>query len=328
MKLTVAVAQATPVVLDREATVEKACEWLTEAGRRGARLLAFPETWIPCYPLWCDAGTFGKWEHAPAKKLHARLARNSVEIPSPATEKLRAAARKAGVATVIGVNERDTHSGSLYNTLLFISSAGELLGRHRKLVPTFGERLVWGYGDAAGLQAYNFDGASVGGLICWEHWMPLARHVLHASGEQVHVAAWPHCHETYQLACRHYAFEGRAFVLVAAAFLRKSDLPTDFELAEDFRQAPEVLLNGGSAIIGPDGRYLVEPLYGREELLTAEIDLERVAEEKLSLDVGGHYARPDLFDVRVRREPLVSFRPAEKKPRQRGARLDKRGARQ
>jgi predicted amidohydrolase len=311
MKLSVAVAQATPVVLDRTASVQKACEWIREAGRRGARLLAFPETWIPCYPLWCDAGTFGKWQHEPSKKLHARLARNSIEIPSPETEKLCRAARQAQVAVVIGANERDPHSGSLYNTLLFISLDGTLRGRHRKLVPTFGERLVWGYGDAAGLRSYDFDGVGVGGLVCWEHWMPLARHVLHASGEQVHVAAWPHCHETYQLASRHYAFEGRAFVLVAAAFLQKSDLPPDFELAEDFRQAPAVLLNGGSAVIAPDATYVVEPIFGREELLVTEIELDRIAEEKLTLDVGGHYGRPDLFDLRVRRSPLPPFHTME-----------------
>lgn len=307
MKLKIAAAQATPAVLDRAACVEKACQWIAEAGRRGARLLAFPETWIPCYPFWCDAGTFGKWQHQPSKKLHARLVRNSVEVPSAETEKLCEAARRAGVATVIGLNERDS-GGSLFNTLLYISPAGELLGRHRKLVPTFGERLVWGYGDAAGLQAYEIDGARVGGLVCWEHWMPLPRHVLHACGEQLHVAAWPHCHETYQLACRHYAFEGRSFVLVAACYMRKSDLPADFELADDFRQAQDVLLNGGSAVIAPDARYLVEPVYGREELVMAEVDLDQISEEKLTLDVAGHYARPDLFDLRVRRRPLAQFR--------------------
>jgi len=310
MKLKVAVAQATPVMLDLAGSIDKACEWIARAGKQGARLVAFPETWIPCYPLWCDAGTFGKWDHGPSKKLHARLVRNSLAIPSPETEKLGNAACKAGIAVVMGANERDTHSGSLYNTLLFISAAGKLLGRHRKLVPTFGERLVWGYGDAAGLQSYDLGGARVGGLICWEHWMPLARHVLHASAEQVHVAAWPHCTETYQLASRHYAFEGRAFVLVAAALMKKSDLPGDFELAGDFKDAPEELLQGGSAVIGPDASYVVEPVFGKEELLVTEIDLERVSEEKLSLDVAGHYARPDIFDLRVRREPLAPFRPA------------------
>jgi len=307
MKLTAAIAQATPVVLDLKASVAKACEWIAEAGRRGAQLVAFPETWLPVYPLWCDAGTFGKWDHAPSKRLHARLVENSLAIPSSETEALCRAAHQARCAVVLGANERDA-SGSLYNALVFISAEGEILGRHRKLVPTFGERLVWGYGDAAGLRAYEIAGARVGGLVCWEHWMPLARHVLHAEGEQVHVAAWPHCTEMYQLASRHYAFEGRAFVLVAACWLPKTALPADFELAQDFAAAPETLLVGGSAVIGPDGRYLVEPLFGREELLTAELDLTRIAEEKLALDVGGHYSRPDIFDLRVRREELPQFR--------------------
>jgi predicted amidohydrolase len=307
MKLTVAVAQATPVVLDLAATMAKACDWVSEAGRRGARFIAFPETWVPVYPLWCDAGTFGKWAHEPSKRLHARLVRESLAIPSKETDALCRAAREAKSAVVLGANERDA-SGSLYNTLLFVSAEGEILGRHRKLVPTFGERLVWGYGDAAGLRAYDIAGARVGGLVCWEHWMPLARQVLHAEAEQVHVAAWPHCSDLYQLASRHYAFEGRAFVLVAAAYLTKKDLPADFELAADFSAAPDVLLAGGSAVIGPDASYLLEPVRGREELVVAELDLDRIAEEKLTLDVAGHYSRPDLFELRVNRAPLTQLR--------------------
>jgi len=312
MKLTVAIAQATPVALDLAGCVAKACEWIAEAGRRGARLLAFPETWIPVYPLWCDAGTLGKWGHAPSKKLHARLARNSLVIPSPETEKVRRTAREARCAVVLGANELDI-SGSLYNTLLFISAEGEILGRHRKLVPTFGERLVWGHGDAAGLRVHALPlgpagEARFGGLVCWEHWMPLSRQVLHAEGEQIHVAAWPHAGEIHQLASRHYAFEGRAFVLAAACFLKRSDLPADFELASDFAASPDVLLDGGSAVIGPDSEYIVEPVRGREALLVAELDLERVAEEKLTLDVAGHYSRPDIFDLRVNRAPLTQLR--------------------
>jgi predicted amidohydrolase len=302
MKFTVGIAQASPVVLDLAACIEKACQWIAEAGKRSAQLVAFPETWLPVYPLWCDAGTFGKWGHEPSKRLHARLARESLGIPSRETDALCRAAREARCAVVIGANERAA-SGSLYNALVFISAAGEILGRHRKLVPTFGERLVWGYGDAVGLRTHEISGARIGGLICWEHWMPLARHVLHSEGEQIHVAAWPHCNETYQLCSRHYAFEGRAFVLVAATYLTKAMIPADFELASDLEGAPEVLLNGGSAVIGPDAAYLVEPQRGREVLVTAELDLDRIAEEKLTLDTGGHYARPDVFEVRVNRTP-------------------------
>lgn len=307
MKLTVALAQAAPVVLDLAGCIAKACEWIAEAGKRGVQLLTFPETWIPVYPLWCDTGTLGKWEHSPSKRLHARLIRNSLAIPSKETQQLCEAARKAACAVVMGTNEID-RSGSLYNTLLFISDHGEILGRHRKLVPTFGERLVWGYGDASGLTTHEIHGARVGGLICWEHWMPLSRHVLHSEGEHIHVAAWPQVREVYHVASRHYAFEGRTFVLAAASVLSKAALPADFELASDFATAPEMLLNGGSAIIGPDAGYVVEPVYDREELLTAEVDLDRIAEEKMTLDVAGHYSRPDLFELKVNREKLTPIR--------------------
>ena len=307
MKFTVAVAQATPVVLNLAGCIDKACKLIAEAGKRGAQLIGFPETWIPTYPLWCDAGTFGKWGHEPSKRLHARLSRNALVIPSPETEALCRAARSAKCAVAMGANER-SETGSLYNALVFISPAGEILARHRKLVPTFGERMVWGHGDASGLRTHEITGARVGGLICWEHWMPLSRHVLHSEGEQVHVAAWPHVGDTHQLASRHYAFEGRAFVLAAGIFMKKSDIPADYELASDLVGAPDILMNGGSAIIAPDASYVVEPVLGREELLTAELDLDRIAEEKITLDVAGHYSRPDLFELRVNRTPLTQIR--------------------
>jgi predicted amidohydrolase len=308
MKLTVGIAQATPAVLDLEGSVERAEHWIADAGRRGVRLLAFPESWIPCYPLWCDAGSFGVWDHAPAKRLQARLLRNSLVLGSREAQRLCRAAREASVAVVIGANEREEAGSSIYNALVFIDETGRIVARRRKLVPTFGERLVWAYGDAAGLDSHVLAGARVGGLVCWEHWMPLPRHVLHASGEQIHVAAWPHGKEHHQIASRHYAFEGRTFVLAAATYLRRSDLPQDFELASDFEDAPEELIAGGSSIIAPDGTYVVEPVWGREELVVAEIDLARAEEEKLTLDVAGHYSRPDLFDLRVRRDALVPFR--------------------
>lgn len=303
MKLTVGVAQAAPCVLDLAASVAKACEWIVEAGRCGVRLLAFPETWVPVYPIWCDMGSFSKWNYEPAKKLQARLRRNSLAAPSAEMEALSKAARQAQVAVVLGANERDERSGSLYNTLFFLSSAGRLLGRHRKLVPTHGERLVWAPGDARGLRVSADGDVPFGGLICWEHWMPLSRQVLHAEGELLHVAAWPQAGEIHQIASRHYAFEGRCFVLVAASYLTKAMFPADFEIPEDLQAAPELLLNGGSAVIGPDAQYLAGPVCGGEQLLVAEIETERAYEEKLTLDVAGHYSRPDIFELRVDRRP-------------------------
>jgi len=303
MKLRVAVAQATPALLDLERSVDKACAWIADAGARGVRLLAFPETWLPGYPFWCDGGEFGAWGNAAAAALQARLVRESLGIGSEAFARLRRAARDHGVALVLGVNER-SRTDTLYNALLFVDEEGELVGHRRKLVPTFGERLVWGYGDAADLGPHTLAGARVGGLVCWEHWMPLPRHALHGQGEQIHVAAWPHGKPLHQLASRHYAFEGGCFVLVAATYLPLSAVPEEFELEATREALPDPVLPGGSAIVGPAGKYVVEPVFEREELLVAEIDLEEVTRRKLVLDTGGHYARPDLFQLRVRRDAL------------------------
>ncbi len=308
VKLAVGIAQARPATLDLDRAVTRACEWIAHAAARGVKLLAFPEAWIPGYPVWCDGGAFGSWGNAGSKRLHGRLLENSIVVPSAHSAALCEAARLGGVAVVIGVNEREPRGGSIYNSLLLIDETGQLVAVRRKLVATHGERLVWTPGDAAFLDSFELAGARVGGLVCWEHWMPLARHVLHAAGEQVHVAAWPHGAEHHQIASRHYAFEGRCFVLAAATVLAKADLPPGVLSESDRAAAPELLLAGGSAIIGPDGHYVVEPVYGREELLVGEIDLARVDEEKLTLDVAGHYARPELFELIVRRDRPAAFR--------------------
>jgi len=301
MAFRAAIVQATPAVLDLGASVERACDWIRRAGERGAKLVAFPETWVPVYPLWCDTGTFGRWGDGASRRLHGRLVRNSLAVPSPETERIGRAAEEAGAFVLLGANERG-RTGTLYNSILAFRPDGTLAGVHRKLVPTFGERLVHGPGDGAGLRTHRVEDARVGGLVCWEHWMPLARQALHAAGETVHVAAWPHAGEDHQLASRHYAFEGRCFVLAAASWLPRAALPDDFELAADFEDAGDVLLEGGSAVIGPDGRYLVEPVRGREELIVADLDLDRVHEERMTLDVAGHYSRPDVFRLEVDRE--------------------------
>lgn len=299
MTVRVGVAQFAPVPLDLDGSVTKAIRVIRQAGTDGVRLLAFPEAWLPTYPFWCDMGTFSEWGNARCKKLHVRLAKSSLEIGSKAFTRLQAAIKAAKIHVVMGANERAGRS--LYNTLFFFDARGALIGHHRKLVPTFGERLVWGHGDGEGLRVHDTPFGKIGGLVCWEHWMPLARQVLHEQSEMIHVAAWPHAKGLHQTASVHYAFEGRCFVLVAASYLEKKMLPDDYELMDEMARAPEVILNGGSAIVGPDGAYVVEPVHGKEALVTAEIDLDRAMAETLTLDVAGHYSRPDVFELIVHR---------------------------
>ena len=300
MKLKVGIAQFAPAVLDLHNSVQKACRLIASAGKQGIGLLAFPETWVPIYPIWADMGSYSQWGNEAAKKLYARVHRNSLEVGSPEARQIAAACKKAKVHVVLGVNERS--GKTLYNSLFFFNDDGKLVGHHRKLVPTFGERLVWGYGDGEGLRAVETKYGKVGGLICWEHWMPPARQVLHGDGEIIHVAAWPHGKEHHQIASRHYAFEGRCFVLLAAMYLERGMFPQDYELRHELSGQPDVLLNGGSAIIGPDGAYIVEPVFGKEELIWAEIETERAVEESITLDVAGHYSRPDVFELIVHRK--------------------------
>ena len=194
---------------------------------------------------------------------------------------------------------------SLYNSIITIDADGAIVNHHRKLRPTYTEQLVWAPGDGAGLGAVETAVGRVGALICWEHWMPQARQAMHLSNESIHVALWPAVKESHQIASRHYAFEGRAFTLAIGAIMPASDFPPELDLPEDLRAQPDaLLLNGGSAVIGPDGEYIVEPVYGDETILYADLDLTRIAEEQMTLDVTGGYARDDIFTFEVNRRRL------------------------
>ncbi|MGI9090778.1 MAG: carbon-nitrogen hydrolase family protein, partial [Gemmatimonadaceae bacterium] len=275
---------------DVQSTLERTADGVRDAGRAGAELVVFPETWIPGYPAWLDVcRDTALWDHAPVKSVFARMAEESVAVPGPTFDALAAMARDAHVTLVVGVIERVESGrgrGTLYNTLLTIGPDGALLNHHRKLVPTYTERMVWGPGDAEGLRAVDTPAGRIGGLVCWEHWMPLARQALHESGEDIHVAAWPTAHEMHQVASRHYAFEGRCYVLAAGALMRASALPPELEPhPERVTGADQWVMRGGSAIIGPDGRYIVEPVYDEPRMLIAELELSRVREEQMTLDV-------------------------------------------
>ena len=302
--VSVAIIQSSPVFLDLEASVAKTIALAEEAARKGAGVITFGETWLPGYPAWLDyCSDAALWDHAPSKEVFAKLRQNSVTVPGQETDRLAQFAGDHKLTLVIGVNERvatGPGNGTLYNSLLTFTPEGVLANHHRKLVPTYTERLVWGQGDGGGLKSVATPAGRVGGLICWEHWMPLARQALHNAGEDIHVAVWPTVHEMHQIASRHYAFEARCFVLAAGLVMRAKDLPAELRATPEFTANPETfVLRGGSAIIGPDGKYVVEPVYEKDTIITAELDLNAVDREKMTLDVSGHYSRPDIFDFRM-----------------------------
>lgn len=303
----VAIAQLRPEPENATATIAKLADAAADARRAGATVLATGETSIPGYPAWIDhrRGAF-LWDSPATKSVFARYRTSSVVVPGPMTERLSTIARDHALVLVIGLSERvDAGPGNrtLYNTLLTFDADGRLVNHHRKLVPTYTERAIWGPGDARGLQAVDTAAGRMGGLVCWEHWMPLARQALHESGELIHTAVWPTVHDNHQLASRHYALEGRCFVLAVGQVTEAGDLPTDWpaDAADDGVPSTELLLRGGSAIIGPDGAYITEPVYDREELIIGEIDPTAVDREAMTLDVSGHYARPDVLHFEVRK---------------------------
>ncbi len=286
-----------------------------EAARSGASLVAFPETWLPGYPAWLDVcRDVALWDHEPVKAVFARYASASVDVSGESGRFLRSVAERHGVTMIVGISERVAGGpgrGTLFNSLITIGPDGRLLNHHRKLVPTYTERMIWGNGDAEGLIAVDTPSGRVGGLVCWEHWMPLARQALHDAGEDIHVAVWPTVHERHQLASRHYAFEGRCFVLAVGSVMRASLLPPELDV-EPTRIAPgsPLILRGGSAIIGPDGEYVVPPLWDRPGVLVADLNLDRVRQESMTLDVSGHYSRPDCLSLAVHRSSRRSVADA------------------
>ncbi len=306
--LPVALVQIAPVYFDLVATLDVLEARTAEAAAHGAKLVVFGESWLGGYPAWLDlCPEAALWDHPATKQTYARHVESAITVPGPETERIAAVAAQHGVAIVVGAHERQSTGrgvGTLYNVLLTFHPRGGLEVHHRKLVPTHTERLIWGPGDGVGLRsmALETEGgeARVGGLICWEHWMPLARQAMHEAGEDVHVAVWPWVHEAHQIASRSYAFEGRCHVLAVGSIMRRRDLPEG--LAPKEGSPDDLVLRGGSAVIGPDGRFLVEPVLDEERIVYAEVDTVRNVEERMTLDVTGHYARPDVFELEIHRK--------------------------
>ena len=297
--VTVACVQAQPAILDLAQTLDKLEVLAAEAARAGAELVVFPETFVSVYPSSRWAKAFAGWANDGAKETFARIAQSSVAVGRPSEQRLAAAARELGVWLVTGVNEVDPERpGTIYNSLLYHAPDGTLALHHRKLVPTNHERLVWGQGDGRGLHAVETGFGRVGGLICWENYMPLARFALYESGLEIYVASTADDADAWQATLIHLARESRAFVISPCHYQVADAYPEDFPLRAELDGAG-TLGRGGSAILAPDGSYLAGPLYGEEGILYAELDPSRLLAERQRFDPAGHYHRPDVLRLGV-----------------------------
>ncbi|HYB20510.1 MAG TPA: carbon-nitrogen hydrolase family protein [Thermodesulfobacteriota bacterium] len=304
----VSVVQAAPVLFDWKATVEKVYRLTAEAAAQNAKLILFPEAFIPAYPRGLSFGMVVGSRKPEGRRTWQRYWENSIAVPGPATEALGAAAQQAHAYLAIGVIERDSQfsGGTLYCTLLYFDPDGRLMGKHRKLKPTAAERLIWGEGDGSTLPVFDTEMGKIGGLICWENYMPLARMTMYSKGVEIYLAPTADPRDTWQSTLRHIACEGRCFVLGCNQFVTKDMYPSDLDGVEELASQPEILCRGGSAIISPLGEVLAGPLFNQEGILLADLDLGGVARGKLDFDVVGHYARPDVFQLVVDERPKAS----------------------
>jgi nitrilase len=298
----VAAVQAAPVFLDKNGSIDKACDLIAEVGRADAKLAVFPEGFISAYPDWV-------WVVPAANKamigdLYADFLAGAVTIPDESTDRLCEAAKAAGIYMAIGVNERnsDASNASVYNTILYISSTGEILGRHRKLIPTGGERLMWAPGDGSTLVAFDTELGKLGGLICWENFMPLARTAMYQMGVQLYVAPTWDQSEAWQVAMRHIAREGGMYVISCCQAIRVDEIPDRYDYKKLYAADKEWVNVGNSCIVDPTGAIIAGPLNASQEILYADIDLSLIPQQKWIFDVAGHYSRPDVFTFDVKRE--------------------------
>ncbi|MBD3298006.1 MAG: carbon-nitrogen hydrolase family protein [candidate division Zixibacteria bacterium] len=303
--LIVGLAQIAPVWLNRDATVAKVVDYIEQANQQNCQLVVFGEALIPGYPFWLERTDGARFNSQVQKDFHAVYLDQAIQIEAGHLAPICDAAKEHDIAVYVGTIERAADRGghSLYCSLVFIDSSGSIQSIHRKLMPTYEERLAWSPGDGHGLRVHQLNPFTVGALNCWENWMPLARTALYAQGEDLHVAVWPGARRTTIDITRFMALEGRSFVVSVSGLMRKSDIPQTIAHYDAMMSGSEdVLADGGSCVAAPDGSWVLEPIVGHEQLAVVTIDYRRVREERQNFDPVGHYARPDVTQLFVNRE--------------------------
>lgn len=295
----VAAVQTSPVFLNKKATIEKACELVVKAAGKKAKLILFPEAFVSAYPDWV-------WIVPPYKKpildeMYSELLENAVSIPDEATKKLCAAAKKNKIIIAIGINERNTEASnsSLYNTLLFIDDRGNIIGKHRKLIPTGAERLIWAQGDGSTLNSFDTSIGKIDGLICWENFMPLARNAVYSHGAQIHLTPTWDSSEGWLNAMKYIAREGGMFLINCCQAIHIKDIPNKYGFKKLYPEGKDWINQGNSCIVNPKGQYITEPLKAKKDILYADVILGEIAASKWIFDVTGHYSRPDVFNFSI-----------------------------
>lgn len=300
-KIKVAVVQAAPIIFDKKKTVAKVVSLIQACADHEANLILFPESFIPAYPRGLDFGAVVGSRTSEGRRLWQRYSENAIEIPGAETDTIGKAVRAAGAFTAIGITERDKISGSLYCSIVYFDKNGHVSGKHRKLKPTGTERLIWGEGDGSTLTTFDLGFAKVGGLICWENFMPEARLAMYKKGIEIYLAPTADARKSWQNTMRHIAMEGRCFVLGCNQYVKKTDYPDD--LKPLLENQPETMSAGGSVIVSPMGEVLAGPSWNKEEILFSDLDLTEITRAKMDFDPIGHYARPDVFHLKINDQP-------------------------
>ena len=311
-EITVGLSQISPGWLNKDKTLDKIIHWINKAVSQKCNLVVFGEALLPGYPFWVELTNSPEFNSSVQKDIFGHYSQNAINIESGELNAICEVAKKNNIAVYLGIIERPTDRGghSLYCSLVYINQEGKIKSVHRKLMPTYEERLVWSIGDGNGLQVHKLGQFTVGGLNCWENWMPLPRTALYGMGEDLHVAVWPGSIHNTQDITRFIACESRSFVLSVSGLMNRSDISSEIPHADlILKNCPDVLTNGGSCIAGPDGEWIVEPITGKEELIVATLNHGTVAKERQNFDPSGHYARPDVTKLIVdrKRQTIVEF---------------------